>query len=137
MVVFFCFGLDLALGPGCVSALSLSKSRFGCGMKSHVFGISDERFEFSAGEESRLELWDVDKSWVRYPRRPLALAHKVTTRFLTEPTSAAEPSKAAVVGVRNDVLLRFCFGPEAAGVSFRFGGMGRNCVECFYYVITS
>ena len=37
------------------------------------------------------------------------------------------PSKAAVVGVRNDVLLHFCFGPEATGVaapSFRFGGMG-------------
>ena len=55
-------------------------------------------------------------------RRPLALARKVTTRFLllvlVEPSSLAAltvPSKAAVVGVRNDVLLRLCFGPEAAG----------------------
>ena len=51
------------------------------------------------------------------------------TRFLVEPTSLAAlvvPSKAEVVGVRNDVLLRFCFGPEATGVAalpFRFGGI--------------
>ena len=134
MVVFFCFGLDFAPETGWVS-LSSSRGGFGSlisGMsKSPV--ISDGIDDFSAVDESRLEFSVVDKFCERYPRRPLALARKVTTRFLllilVEPTSLAAlvvPSNAAVVGVRNDVLLRFGFGPEATGVaalSFLLGGM--------------
>ena len=106
-------------------------------MVSHISAIlpmlSDGRAEFSAVKESlaRLELW-VDKFWEWYLWRPLTLAHRVTIWFvLIKPTSlaglVAVPSKAAVVGVWNNVLLHFCFGPEAtvvAALSFRFGGMG-------------
>jgi hypothetical protein len=55
---------------------------------------------------------------------------------LVEPTSLGTlvaSSKAAGVGVRKDVLLRFGFGPEAVGVaavSFRFGGMRDRMWRC-------
>ena len=144
MVVFLCFGLDFAPEP---ELGWVSPSRFRGGFRSLISAISESPVisdgieGLSAAKESILELWVEDRSCERYPRRPLALARKVTTRFLVlvvlvKPTSLAElavPSNAAVVGVRNDVLLRFCFGPEAAGVaalSFRFGGMGGRLWRC-------
>ena len=50
VVVFFCFGLDLVPGSGCISLSSV-----GCGMGSHSSSICGGRSKSSAAGEALLE----------------------------------------------------------------------------------